>query len=95
MSRQAIQDIIERALKDRAFAQLLKDNPDQALQDFDLTSEEAEVVRELRPETSDQFASFLDRRIVKTDGDAKIEGGEEGGGGDDVEDDWWVGSVTD
>ena len=94
MSRQAIQDIVERALKDRAFAQLLMDNPEQALQDFDLTPEEAEVVRELRPETADQFASFLDRRMVKTDGDAKIDSAEEGGG-DDVEDDWWVGSVTD
>ena len=86
MSKEAIKGLIDRAIQDPEFARQLKEDPEQAIQSYDLTTEEQQGFRSMEGGQAERFAAMLDRRIVKTDSDVKA---------DDDPDDWWIGSVTD
>ncbi len=68
MSAESVKSIIGRAMADQAYRELLFSNPDQALAGFDLTAEEANVLRGLKREEFDSAAGDLEQRISKATG---------------------------
>ena len=93
MSKSAVEALVEKMLNDETFAELLSTDPDQALLDFDLSTEEIAAVKAMGDSGKSAVAEHLDRRIVKTDSDAKSDGNQ--GDADETDDEWWIGSVTD
>ncbi|RMD47754.1 MAG: hypothetical protein D6835_07050 [Candidatus Thermofonsia bacterium] len=65
MSDQTVKEIIERAINDKAFRQLLFKNPDEALKDYDLTDEERQILEGLDEDNFDDFAGGLGDRSTK------------------------------
>ncbi|GAB4272520.1 MAG: Franean1_4349 family RiPP [Candidatus Promineifilaceae bacterium] len=65
MSDQTVKEIIERALNDKAFRQLLFKNPDEALKEYDLTDEERKILEGLDEDNFDDFAGGLGDRSTK------------------------------
>lgn len=65
MSQEAVSQIIGRAVVDAEFRELLFSNPDQALQGFDLTEDENEVLKNLSQADLEDFSTKLDSRITK------------------------------
>lgn len=65
MSDQAVQKIIDRAVKDEAFRQQLFTDPDTALSEYDLTAAELETLKGLDPDNFDAFAGGLGNRSTK------------------------------
>lgn len=93
MSKSAVDALVEKMLSDETFAELLSTDPDLAIVDFDLSTEEIAAVKAMEAGGKSEFAEQLDRRIVKTDSDAKSDSNQ--GDGDETDDEWWIGSVTD
>ena len=65
MSQEAVQNLIGRAVMDKAFRELLFSDPDKAFEGHDLTAEEKAVLRKLDPDEVADFAGKLDERITK------------------------------
>lgn len=65
MSQDAVSQIIGRAVTDDEFRKLLFSNPEQALQGYDLTEDELEVLENLEQEDLEDFSTKLDSRITK------------------------------
>ncbi|MBI4492322.1 MAG: Franean1_4349 family RiPP [Chloroflexi bacterium] len=68
MSHEAVQEILNRALSDPAFRRRLLLEPEAALADYDLTSEEAAALRMIRAEETEEESSVLDERRSKRPG---------------------------
>lgn len=65
MSLQGLKQVIQRAIEDEAFRQLLFDNPDEALQGYDLTEEERAALEGLDEDNFDDFTGDLGGRTTK------------------------------
>jgi hypothetical protein len=65
MAQDAVSQIIGRAVTDAEFRSLLFSNPEQALQDYDLSGDEIEALKNLKQEDLEDFATKLDSRITK------------------------------
>jgi hypothetical protein len=65
MSQADVIAIIERALADENFRNLLFTDPDQALKGYNLTAEEKNRLSSLTPDTFDDFAGPLTGRTTK------------------------------
>lgn len=65
MSIEAVHQVIGRAVTDEAFRKLLFENPDAALQGFDLTDEERAALADLDEEEVSAFSNQLSQRITK------------------------------
>lgn len=65
MSKAVVIEIIERALDDENFRNLLFNDPDQALKGYSLTAEEKKKLSSLTPDTFDDFAGPLTGRTTK------------------------------
>ena len=65
MSKSQVIAIIEKAIDDKAYRNLLLNNPDEALKGYELTATERNRLVELTPETFDDFAGPLTGRNTK------------------------------
>ena len=65
MSQQVVLEIIEKAMNDETFRNLLILAPDVALADYDLTEEERKMLSELDEEKLEQYAGELGARQTK------------------------------
>jgi len=65
MSQDAVSQIIGRAVTDDEFRALLFSNPDEALQGYELSNEEAAALKVLKQEDLEDFSAKLDARITK------------------------------
>ena len=65
MSYDAIQAILERTVTDPAFRARLFTQPDEALAEYELTSEESGALRELYVDASQSESAALERRETK------------------------------
>jgi len=65
MSQQVVLEIIEKAVNDETFRNLLILAPDAALADYDLTDEERKMLSELDEEKLEQYAGELGARQTK------------------------------
>lgn len=65
MSKSEVIAIIERALDDENYRNLLFNNPDEALKGYDLTADERKRLSSLTPENFDEFAGPLTGRTTK------------------------------
>jgi hypothetical protein len=65
MSQDAVSQIIGRAVTDADFRETLFSNPEQALEDYDLTDDEQEALKNLKQEDLEDFSTKLDSRITK------------------------------
>lgn len=65
MSKSDVIAIIERALDDESYRNLLFNNPDEALKGYDLTADERKRLSSLTPENFDEFAGPLTGRTTK------------------------------
>lgn len=65
MSQETVQNLIGRAVMDKAFRKLLFSDPDKAFEGYDLTEEEKTILRNLDPDEVADFAGKLDERITK------------------------------
>lgn len=57
--------IIERAVADEGFRQMLLTNPDKALQGYQVTDEERQLLASLDAGSFDDFAGGLSNRTTK------------------------------
>ena len=67
MAREAVEQILGRAIMDQAFRQALFSSPDKALAEYDLTEEELAGLRALDAESLDSAAGALDAPAPRTD----------------------------
>ena len=65
MSQDAVSQIIGRAVTDADFREILFSNPEQALEDYDLTEDEEEALTNLKQEDLEDLSTKLDSRITK------------------------------
>ena len=65
MSQDAVSQIIGRAVIDSEFRETLFSNPEQALEDYNLTDDEKESLKNLKREDLEDFSTKLDSRITK------------------------------
>jgi hypothetical protein len=65
MSKEAVQNLIGRAVMDEEFRKLLFSDPEKALEGYDLTPQEKKLLLSLDPEEVADFAGKLDERITK------------------------------
>ena len=65
MSQDTISQIIGRAVTDAEFRETLFSNPVQALEDYNLTDDEKEALKNLKQEDLEDFSTKLDSRITK------------------------------
>ena len=65
MAHDAVSQVIGRAVIDAEFRTLLFSNPTQALQGYDLSSDEVEALKNLKLEDLEDFSTKLDARITK------------------------------
>lgn len=65
MSKSEVIRIIEKALDDPDYRNLLINNPDEALKGYDLTADEYKRLSDLTEETFDDFAGPLTGRTTK------------------------------
>ncbi len=68
MSQELVEIIIGRAVTDAAFRIQLFADPESALKDYDLTSEEISALKAIEKEAIEKFAGELDERISKSAG---------------------------
>jgi hypothetical protein len=66
MAEDHVSMIIGRAVTDSKFRELLLANPEQALEEYDLTDEEKESLLKIRKEDLEDFSGKLDDRITKS-----------------------------
>lgn len=62
---EALEKVVDRAVKDSAFRQLLLSNPDEALKGYAVTAEERQMLEGLTDDTFDDFAGGLGDRSTK------------------------------
>jgi hypothetical protein len=62
---EVIRQIVDRAIQDQAFRQLLYTNLDQALEAYSVTVEERTLLESLSEDTFDDFAGGLGDRSTK------------------------------
>ena len=67
MSKEAVETVIGRAVLERDFREALFASPEDALADYDLTSEEVAALKTIDAETMEALAGTLDERISKAD----------------------------
>jgi len=65
MAQDAVSQIIGRAVTDADFCETLFSNPEQALEDYNLTDDEKEALKNLKQEDLEDFSTKLDSRITK------------------------------
>lgn len=65
MPEDAVSQIIGRAVIDAEFRETLFSNPEQALEDYNLTDDEKEALKNLKQEDLEDFSTKLDSRITK------------------------------
>ena len=65
MSETAVLEIIDRAIADKDFRALLFTNPSVALEGYDLTAEEIEMLSNLNADNFDEFVGGLGDRTTK------------------------------
>jgi hypothetical protein len=65
MSIEAVQAVLERTVTDPTFRARLFAQPEEALADYELTSEESGALRELCVDASHSESAALDRRETK------------------------------
>jgi hypothetical protein len=65
MSKQAVQEVIGKAVTDSEFREALFANPDEALAGYQLTEDEIVALKSVDAETMESFAGSLDERISK------------------------------
>jgi hypothetical protein len=65
MSKADVIAIIERAIDDETYRNLLFTDPDQALKGYNLTADERKKLSSLTPENFDDFAGPLTGRTTK------------------------------
>jgi hypothetical protein len=65
MSKQAVQEVIGKAVTDSEFRNALFANPDEALAGYELTDAEVASLKSIDSETMESFAGSLDERISK------------------------------
>ena len=65
MSVEAVQAVLERTVTDPTFRTRLFTHPDEALAEFELTSEENGALRELYVDAGQSESAALDRRETK------------------------------
>jgi hypothetical protein len=65
MSIEAVQAVLERTVADPSFRAKLFAQPDQALAEYELTSEENGALRELSVDAGQSESAALDRRETK------------------------------
>jgi hypothetical protein len=65
MSKEAVQQIIGKAVTDAEFRNTLFADPNKALEGYDLTEQEIAGLKTLDAETMDTMAGNLDERISK------------------------------
>ena len=65
MSYEAVQAVLERTVTDPSFRTRLFTHPDEALADYELSSEETGALRELAVDAGNTDSAALDRRETK------------------------------
>ena len=65
MSVEAVQAVLERTVTDPTFRTRLFSDPEEALAEYELTSEENGALRELYVDASQSESAALDRRETK------------------------------
>ena len=65
MSYEAVQAVLERTVTDPSFRTRLFTQPDEALADYELSSEENSALRELCVDAGQSDSAALDRRETK------------------------------
>ena len=65
MSYDAVQAVLERTVTDPSFRTKLFNQPEQALAEYELTSDETVALRELCVDASQSASAALDRRETK------------------------------
>lgn len=60
-----LEKVVDRAVKDEAFRNLLLNEPGKALADYQITDEERTLLEGLTPETFTTFAGSLSSRSTK------------------------------
>ncbi len=65
MSVEAVQAVLERTVTDPSFRTRLFSHPEEALAEYELTSEENGALRELYVDASQSESAALDRRETK------------------------------
>ena len=65
MSQETVKEIIERAGQDKKFRQQLFSDPKTALDGYDLTDEERDMLSDLDKDNFDDFAGGLGDRTTK------------------------------
>jgi len=66
MSHDNVAMIIGRAVMDPKFRKLLFSDPDAALEEYDLTDEETDALKQIKREDLEDFGGKLDDRITKS-----------------------------
>ena len=62
---EALEQVFDKAVQDEKFRKLLINNPSEALQGYDLTSDEIALLEGLTDETFNDYAGKLGGRITK------------------------------
>jgi hypothetical protein len=65
MSDTVLKEIIDRAVKDEEFRELLFNNPDKALEGYKLTDEDRKILEGLNADNFEEFAGGLGDRTTK------------------------------
>lgn len=65
MSETAVKEVINKAIKDATYRQTLFSNPSEALQGYDLTGSEKELLSSLTEDTFNAMAGNLGDRTTK------------------------------
>jgi hypothetical protein len=65
MSYDAVQAVLERTVTDPSFRTKLFTNPDQALSEYELTTDENSALRDLYVDAGQSESSALDKRETK------------------------------
>jgi hypothetical protein len=65
MSQSPLKDVLERAIDDADFRQLLFHNPDEALKDYNLSEDDRKKLSKLDEDNFDDFAGPLSGRTTK------------------------------
>jgi len=65
MSDTALKEIIDRAVNDEKFRDLLFSNPDKALEGYKLSDEDRKILKGLNADNFDEYAGGLGDRTTK------------------------------
>ena len=63
MSQEAVQNLIGRAVMDKAFRELLFSDPNKALEGYDLSEEEVKALEELEAEEFEAISGELEEEL--------------------------------